>query len=61
MSITSGVFLYGQIQFIIDLCLLRVDSFENLSNSCSHLFLGHAGIARLELLYKVLRCHWFAH
>jgi len=61
VAVISRVFLYRQIQFIINLCFLWVDSFQNLCNGCSHLFLGHAGIARLELLYEIFRCHWFTH
>jgi len=61
VPIISRVLLYRQIQFIINLCFLWIDSFQNLCNGCSHLFLGHASITRLELLYKILRCHWFAH
>jgi len=61
LLIISRVFLYWQIQFIVNLCFLWVDSFQDLYNGRSHLFLGHTSVARLELLNKILCCHWFAH
>ena len=57
----TGIFLYRQIQFIVDLSLLWVDSFEYLCYGRGHLFLRQTGIARLELLHKILRCHRLAH